>query len=101
MHQFIERKISQFRKEYRKVYDNILPLEVLAKGNPWFESFLATSLTELVEEIRGKLPQEKEQLDKNDPDNYWGGVGGCWVLASFSSPPSCFAMSWFFNYTVR
>jgi|SRR3990167_238164 len=81
MHQFIERKISQFRKEYRKVYDNILPLEVLAKGNPWFESFLATSLTELVEEIRGKLPKEKEQLDKNDPDNY----GGCYAIAGFNS----------------
>ena len=36
--------IKEFREKYKEEYKNILPVEVLDKGNPWFEDFLHQSL---------------------------------------------------------
>lgn len=47
----ITRIIKELRKEYKEAYKGILPDEVLAKGNSWFESFLRSEIEALIDEI--------------------------------------------------
>ena len=42
---------EKFKTEYKKAYKGILPDEVLAEGNKWFEDFIQTELEELAREI--------------------------------------------------
>ena len=41
---WVEGRIKDFQIEYRKAYAGILPEEVLAQGNPWFENFIRSLL---------------------------------------------------------
>ena len=44
------------------------------------KQFIHSRLHALLEEVVKGLPKEKEQLDKNDPDNY----GACYAIAGFN-----------------
>lgn len=50
----IQDVISNFRKEYCKYYQGILSDELVDKGNPWFENFIKTEFTSVLEGLRRK-----------------------------------------------
>ncbi len=50
----IEEKLGEFRQALREQYEGILPEEVLAKGNPWFENFITQTIKETEERVRAE-----------------------------------------------
>ncbi len=70
-----DRIIEEFNEVYRKAYSNILPDEILSKGNKWFTDFIAKvfyeweGYTDYLEEFHNKLRQihvEKERKSKDE-----------------------------------
>ena len=47
----LDELIVQFRIEYAKAYQSILPDGVLSQGNTWFEDFLRRSVSQIVREV--------------------------------------------------
>jgi hypothetical protein len=67
LNQLIERRQGEAHQAYQQVYKGILPAEVLAKRNVWYEEETTQTATEAyrqaLQDVLARLPGDKEHLN--------------------------------------
>lgn len=76
---------EEFIKEYIEAYKGILPLELLEKGNPWYENFLDSIIDRTVQQTEERVEKLlrytehdsdciRNQFEAGEPTEDGGGV---------------------------
>ncbi len=79
-----EEILNEFRSEFIKYYQGILPEVSLAEGNPWFENFVSKFIDKVIaardEEWREKLKELIDLTEKGEDEDYE--IRGYYVVGS-------------------
>ena len=77
--------IKKLDKEFEEKFPMLLTTEAaFGQLSPVYKDlkeFNHHAYAEILKGLEARLPKEKEQLDKNDPDNY----GACYAIGGFNS----------------